>query len=292
MKSRTWTIAFIVAIAIAAWWWQRTPSAPETTAAATPASAPAPAAPAAPAGGAVAAGGHVATPAVMHSVPLPPLARGNAGDLMAAARDRAKAGDSSAAFAAYGALSRCWSYSDALAQSARPMHDLPTDQPARDLRLRAIANENKAAADALARDCNGYEAPTVDDRLRWLDLAAAGGDPVARTYYAQELLGMLRRDPEWMLHNPEELVRAEAAARDYTAAAAADGVREAMATMGNLYAEGTLFPKDIVEGYAWLAATMPAASAGNNERLRDLAAQMTPDQLTQATERARELRGG
>ncbi len=294
MKSRGW-IVLIAVVALGAWWWWRTPAAPDAaTDAAT--EAPATRAPAAAAGAtngaAIAAGARVAAPTAIHTVAMPAAPRAAAADVVAAARDRAKDGDANAAFDAYGALSRCWGYSDLIAQSARPMRDLPTDQPARDLRLQALANEHRVAAESLARDCIGYEAPTIDDRLRWLDAAAAGGSAVARTYYAQELLTMLRKDPEWMIRNPDEFARAAGAAREYTALAAADGSREAMLTMGNLYAEGSLFPKDVVEGYAWLAAALPAGTAGNSERLRELTSQMTPEQLSLANQRAQQLRGG
>ncbi|MBI5210444.1 MAG: SEL1-like repeat protein [Elusimicrobia bacterium] len=81
-----------------------------------------------------------------------------------------------------------------------------------------------------------------------------------------------------------------ATAHEWFRKAAEQGSANSQVQIALAYINGQTVPKDLVEAHAWLSLAASQGSEPAASRLRSLSASMTPDQLSQAGERARRLK--
>ena len=220
----------------------------------------------------------------MHELPPFRLPAGPLASVLPDLKAAAEHGDANAAFTAYALLRDCMQQETMAAARESVIRTQPPDSPV----VKGL-NEDMAVT---ATRCAGVATPTMADQLPLLEKAAAGGNPYAQAAYANDALAMMRADPDWMLRNPEEVSRIEAAGLDYLQQSANNGDRAAMRNLGVAYFAGVLAQPDPVLAYAYLYAATNFGALGDSETLmQQIAGKLSPEELARAQTLAQQLHG-
>lgn len=152
---------------------------------------------------------------------------------------RAKAGDGAAAMALFQTAMHC-------RPASRPK--LPTTSMTETKSLPPRTPQSQAS------ECASLPPEVVQDRIGWLDLAAAAGDPSALVSFGSNARVLYYLDPTSAWQNPGEIEIVKQKSLSYLLVGAQMGIRDAYLSMFEALDQGLYGPQDKVLAYSYLLA--------------------------------------
>lgn len=192
-------------------------------------------------------------------------------------KDRAKAGDAKAAYQLSMKLLQCASL-DARYHDLQQKGDALESNPA----VREAALEELAELDATYEKCREIAPEDVDDRFRWLEIAAEAGNTEAQVTYVATM-GILLSDPKYALD--ENWIRSyKERSIKHLASAASRGSVSAMAGLAHTYWDGIITERNRVYAYAYMHAALQSGLLPSASQVLDIwARSMSEKEVDAAT---------
>lgn len=221
--------------------------------------------------------------AAPHRSPELVLPHGSPATWLPDLKNAASRGDASAAFVLFSVLADCAQFNSSVATRSSAAASDPSNTA-------LLASLDQKNAETAAR-CEGISSDDVQERLRWLDAAAAGGDERAKVEYAGEALTAVLERPEVVVRNPDEINRVKFDGMRYLSEAAVTGNVTALMRLGFAYQNDILVPRDPELAYAYMYAADLTGLVQASPLLQKWGVSLSPEQRARAESFGRQVLG-
>ncbi|MGO1000765.1 hypothetical protein [Lysobacter sp. CA196] len=211
------------------------------------------------------------------SVYTPP---GDAAQVIERLRPLAESGDGRAALEIFVKLQDCFRAQGSVTDTDVKIYE----------RIGVSAQALAATQQKTLSECASAQS-AMEDRGKWLEMAAASGDEHAQLLYSGNP-GFVLGNATEMIRDPDKIKKYKEVARGYLTNLASKGNIDALMALAGEYQGGVLYPKDPVRAYAYYRAIELAKPGAISKQLMDYQAKEVPyGRLSEAEALAKRIYG-
>jgi len=212
-------------------------------------------------------------PLDLSSIPVP---TGNFKEIEPQLKEKAEAGDATAALGLYLKLSLC----------ENALHKEVTPDEIKAYASAGISPDRfeKSINDRISQ-CSGATDEDLASRGKWLEKAASLGNLQAKLLYSSDPEAIIG-SPTDMFRDPEKVIDYKKTAVKFLSEAALAGSPDGLMQMGDAYNDGILLPKNRIKAYAFYRATQMTTPNVLSTTLSKMESELTPAEIKEGNRQA------